>query len=760
MTMTDTVKALVGADARTSSEYVFDKTRIGLRVNRNYDEEMCQVLRFTTHFVATHVEKEYVMACSKVDKFNFDLKSNPGFVEVTGEAKHKVLDANVKYKEAVSAFQAICSELADISDDDEYREHLDFVVQQWRNIRQRKRVKVKKTKVPVTREETETDEVTSPVTTSRNRTGTKPEMEQLALETTPDDNEEKNTDSGLRIRLNPKTAKSDTLRRVLPLQTKYNNAGSKKPKYTRESAPVLNENALYLLPPKLLDKCVAVLPVSNTNETAIDVLTQSQTTQKDEETSTIPGQIMDSNGQNPEIECVYIAGIGTFSREQIEAMAYLANVKRSCDDELAFTKWLTQDAASAIPAAQQSTLQSMAEAIARAYPQDTIPIDGNDYHYAMLYRLKPPQWANDALILAFCARLYRTGTGVRIVGVEAASASKKKKSMSEKMKTKVQELLTEADVLLIPVNFGNMHWCAMIVDGKQNNVLYYDSMNLKTYKDVLDRMSWDLATTLSDDFKVVSVNGPIQTEGYNCGFYVMLSEILLVKGTSSSVLESAKVSKIRLTTTILDSSREITLMCAIVGEVGSVFGVKIDDGEQVWKAKEVIADKLKYTGRPDKRQLYLAKTADRAWLTQFDALEGVRDTNDCTHLQFVDAKLRSVGLASRKVGVVTEEEAAVGKGHVHVLVLAKTLNHFEKLSVHPDEFQLDSLSMIQQSDNPIVETPTLHEFWKDFGEFPPYYFVRKEEVVFWKNSLESSTTIVVGVYVSFVRRVMNFNPKS
>lgn len=92
MTMTDTVKALVGADARTSSEYVFDKTRIGLRVNRNYDEEMCQVLRFTTHFVATHVEKEYVMACSKVDKFNFDLKSNPGFVEVTGKHKTHAVD--------------------------------------------------------------------------------------------------------------------------------------------------------------------------------------------------------------------------------------------------------------------------------------------------------------------------------------------------------------------------------------------------------------------------------------------------------------------------------------------------------------------------------------------------------------------------------------------------------------------------------------------------------------------------------------------
>ncbi|KAI9998107.1 hypothetical protein PInf_002441 [Phytophthora infestans] len=379
-----------------------------------------------------------------------------------------------------------------------------------------------------------------------------PELEQLALGLTPGEYEENNTDIGLRIRLSPKAAKSgrpalsrteseaddkkkqavfneseahsrrlgevtlvhlarclqhekpplqDTLSRVLPLQTKYKNAGSKIPKYTRESAPLLDENALYLLQPKQLDTCVAVLRVSSTKESAIDVFTQNQTTQEDEEMSTIPGQ-------NPEIDCVYIAGIGTFAREQIEAMAYLANVKRSCEEGVVFSKWLAQDAASAIPATQQSTFQSIADPIARASPQDTISIDGNDYHYAMLYRLKPPHWANDALILAFCARFL---------------CVKQEENYEREMKTKVQELLTEADVLLIPVNFGNMHCCAIIVDGKQNNVLYYDLMNLKTYKSVLDRLSWDLATTLSDDSKVVSVNAPIQTNGYNCGFYVMLS---------------------------------------------------------------------------------------------------------------------------------------------------------------------------------------------------------------------------------------------
>ncbi|KAL3664361.1 hypothetical protein V7S43_010685 [Phytophthora oleae] len=60
----------------------------------------------------------------------------------------------------------------------------------------------------------------------------------------------------------------------------------------------------------------------------------------------------------------------------------------------------------------------------------------------------------------------------------------------------------------------------------------------------------------------------------------------------------------------------------------------------------------------------------------------------------------------------------------------KTLTDFKSLSVREDEFRLDSLSMTRQSDNPIVMTPNIHEFWKEFGEFPPYYFVRMEEVVF------------------------------
>ncbi|ETM52082.1 hypothetical protein L914_04212, partial [Phytophthora nicotianae] len=66
------------------------------------------------------------------------------------------------------------------------------------------------------------------------------------------------------------------------------------------------------------------------------------------------------------------------------------------------------------------------------------------------------------------------------------------------------------------------------------------------------------------------------------------------------------------------------------------------------------------------------------------------------------------------------------------LFLPKTLTEFIPLSLLEDEFRLDSLSTTRQSVDPIVMTPTVHKIWKGFGEFPPYYFVRMEQVVFWK----------------------------
>ncbi|KAE9051278.1 hypothetical protein PR001_g1592 [Phytophthora rubi] len=54
---------------------------------------------------------------------------------VGGPAKRTRTEAQ-RYTEAVLAFHVLASELADIDEDDEYESILEFVLQQWRNVRQ------------------------------------------------------------------------------------------------------------------------------------------------------------------------------------------------------------------------------------------------------------------------------------------------------------------------------------------------------------------------------------------------------------------------------------------------------------------------------------------------------------------------------------------------------------------------------------------------------------------------------------------------
>jgi predicted nucleic acid-binding protein len=176
-------------------------------------------------------------------------------------------------------------------------------------------------------------------------------------------------------------------------------------------------------------------------------------------------------------ECVTIADIGTFSRPQIEAMVYLTTIKRQCSERLAFCSWLKQDVASAVPAHLQKAVQTMADTASRLYPHEAINIDGKDYHFAMLYLLKPTNWANDALILALCGRLCAGKSTVRVVGVasaRSASVRGSRQSLSDALKERAAALASAGEALLMPVNFANAHWCGIIVDVKLKRILYYD----------------------------------------------------------------------------------------------------------------------------------------------------------------------------------------------------------------------------------------------------------------------------------------------
>ncbi|KAG2759173.1 hypothetical protein Pcac1_g28761 [Phytophthora cactorum] len=61
----------------------------------------------------------------------------------------------------------------------------------------------------------------------------------------------------------------------------------------------------------------------------------------------------------------------------------------------------------------------------------------------------------------------------------------------------------------------------------------------------------------------------------------------------------------------------VKFFCAIVGEAGSAFSVRVDESDSVDDLKKAIAEDQKYTGRADQLQLFLAKKDEGRgpWLT-------------------------------------------------------------------------------------------------------------------------------------------------
>jgi len=71
MSMAMCVKAILAYDRRVQNEQQYRVSRIGQFVNSNYDDEMSNVLRFTTHFVADHISHQYARALDKAETYQF-----------------------------------------------------------------------------------------------------------------------------------------------------------------------------------------------------------------------------------------------------------------------------------------------------------------------------------------------------------------------------------------------------------------------------------------------------------------------------------------------------------------------------------------------------------------------------------------------------------------------------------------------------------------------------------------------------------------
>ncbi|KAG6592650.1 Crinkler (CRN) family protein [Phytophthora cinnamomi] len=110
----------------------------------------------------------------------------------------------------------------------------------------------------------------------------------------------------------------------------------------------------------------------------------------------------------------------------------------------------------------------------------------------------------------------------------------------------------------------------------------------------------------------------------------------------------------------------LSLECAIVGQVGSSFDVKIDDGAKVSELKKAIKGEKPdtITGEADKQQLFLAKTDGGAWLDKVGAASVALDEHG--HPQGFVQMDSTLWIKNPKHFGANFEP---GEGQIHVLVV-------------------------------------------------------------------------------------------
>ncbi|KAE9095774.1 hypothetical protein PF007_g17260 [Phytophthora fragariae] len=448
-----------------------------------------------------------------------------------------------RYRAAARATHLICTEMADIEDEDEFDELLEFLMTNWRNVRQRK--------MPTSSGADNTAMDASTASTRKNG-GAKDDW-QLAedakvefdlssgdSENVPDEDEmeekepipggvdiDLNEQAAPTIRLNPKARKVgaprkskavtqagdksdrkwyqqaeqgrqqagevtlraladalarempslvDTQRRLSGLIVKFSSAESKKPKLRMLKNPVMTMDPFYLLPPKLLDACMKVLPVANPSESAIEVDGSQET------------RIVAKKDQ---VETVVIKDVRNYSRKQIETFVRIQNLKTVVLLGLELHKWLTVEGIPALSAKYHDVANQVATQVLETYPYTQI--DGlpalPDFTFSMLYRVIPPTWLSDASIRALCVHLTHDFPSCRFAGFQDAVPHKTRTRrssaapVSKEIQDRVFQQVAEEGVecVLLPLNFHNTHWCCLMVVVSTQRIFYYDPLNQAVY---------------------------------------------------------------------------------------------------------------------------------------------------------------------------------------------------------------------------------------------------------------------------------------
>ncbi|ETP50486.1 hypothetical protein F442_04228 [Phytophthora nicotianae P10297] len=194
-------------------------------------------------------------------------------------------------------------------------------------------------------------------------------------------------------------------------------------------------------------------------------------------------------------------------------------MQATCRDAVQCCTWINSDVKTGIadPVPARIVFLQLLE----AWPYTQLRGFGFDLAYSDLYCFRGSAWLNDNAMRAFAVYLRRYKNNGAIA---LPQNSGKTVSLHANMLNHIAEGVELHPYVLLPVNFGGVHWGCLVIDKAAKQIKTYDSMGGKKNMKFLKAMTSEIIekTTGGDKFTNTTVTEPIQTDGDNCGVFVCL----------------------------------------------------------------------------------------------------------------------------------------------------------------------------------------------------------------------------------------------
>ncbi|KAJ8538988.1 hypothetical protein ON010_g12882 [Phytophthora cinnamomi] len=193
-------------------------------------------------------------------------------------------------------------------------------------------------------------------------------------------------------------------------------------------------------------------------------------------------------------------------------------------------EWLLKKVIGCIEPQIYSEVREVADMVATTHPY--IKSAGReavlDHDLAMMYRASPPVWLSDSCIRALCVRLIEADQQLKCA--RNRQLQEVDPGVLAMMKAAVD--IRSVKFVMIPVNFNDAHWCAVVVRSAEKRMYNYDSLLPSVFSGPVKRHCQKLMELGGSD--VVTINLPCQKDVYNLGVFICCLFIRHIVDNASS----------------------------------------------------------------------------------------------------------------------------------------------------------------------------------------------------------------------------------